>query len=81
MHLPKTTGTVTKTGLSTRNGIMFVTDLTMYFGEDCGRAGIYNFNFFQNLFLMMLLTHFNLPYSPPLTRGNAEEIYGGSEPV
>jgi len=33
----------------------------------------FNFNFFQGLLLMMVLKHFNLPCSPPPTRGSIEE--------
>jgi hypothetical protein len=29
--------------------------------------------FFQTLFSMMILKHFNLPYSPPPTRGSGKE--------
>jgi hypothetical protein len=29
--------------------------------------------FFQNLFLMMVLKYFNLPLSPPPTRGSGKE--------
>jgi hypothetical protein len=32
-----------------------------------------NFNFFQNLFLMMVLKYFNLPFSLPPTKGSGEE--------
>jgi hypothetical protein len=36
-----------------------------------------NFNFFQILFLMMVLKCFNLPYNPPPTRGNGKERLWG----
>ena len=35
------------------------------------------FNFFQNLFLMMVLKCFNLPSSPPPTRGSGKERIQG----
>jgi hypothetical protein len=35
------------------------------------------FNFFQNLFLMMVLKCFHLPFSPPPTRGSGEERIWG----
>jgi hypothetical protein len=36
-----------------------------------------NFNFFQTLFLMMVLKCFNLPSSPPPTRGSGKERIQG----
>ena len=38
-----------------------------------------NFNFFQILFLMVVLKHFNLPCSPPPTRGSRKERMGEGE--
>jgi hypothetical protein len=36
----------------------------------------FHFNFFQNLFLMMVLKFFNLPFSPPPTRSSGKEDMG-----
>jgi hypothetical protein len=37
----------------------------------------YNFNSFKRLFLMMVLKHFNIPCSPPPTRGSGKERIQG----
>jgi len=36
-----------------------------------------NFNFFQTLFIMLVLKYFNLPCSPPPTRGSGKERIRG----
>lgn len=60
-----------KHGISSSRKTRHLPHVKSRWGNSAG--GKYNFKFFKPYFLMIVLKHFNLPCSPPTTRGSGKE--------